>query len=458
MSTETSNTENLGEPVQLGLLQQIVADLDAGNQETIAAALEEAHPSEVADLIESLPPEQRSELWEAVPEDKEAEVLTHLHDEARASVIDTMEENQLIAAAGAMAPEDLAEIIIDLPQDRSDMLLEALDHDNRSRLEYVLNFTEHSAGRLMSRDVVSVREDVTIAVVLRWLRLHEQLPPYTDSLMVIDDKGRYLGKLDLAMVLTSDPDVLVTTLMQPDAPAVYASMSEHEVAGIFERRDLISLAVLDETGYLLGRITIDDVVDVIREESDRALLKSGGLSEDEDMFAPVLPSAMRRGVWLGINLITVFAAAWVIGRFEEALDKIVALAVLMPVVASMGGIAGSQTLTLTIRGLALDQIAAANVRWLTTKEFLVGASNGIVWSLVVALVSYLWFNNAGISIIIGVAMILNLLAAAVAGVAIPLLLHRWGIDPALSGAVILTTVTDIIGFLSFLGLASLFLL
>jgi magnesium transporter len=458
MSTEIQDTETQEESSQLGLLEQIVADLDAGNQETITAVLEEAHPSEVADLIESLPPEQRSELWQSVPEDKEAEVLTHLHDEARASVIDGMEENELIAAAGAMAPEDLAEIIVDLPQDRSDMLLEALDHDNRSRLEYVLNFTEHSAGRLMSRDVVSVREDVTIAVVLRWLRRHEQLPPYTDSLMVIDEAGLYLGKLDLARVLTSDPDVLVTELMQTDAPGIYATMSEHEVASMFERRDLISVAVLDDTGYLIGRITIDDVVDVIREESDRALLNSAGLSEDEDMFAPVLPSAMRRGVWLGINLVTVFAAAWVIGRFEEALDKIVALAVLMPVVASMGGIAGSQTLTLTIRGLALDQIAAANVRWLTTKEFLVGATNGIVWSLVVALVSYLWFNDPGIAIIIAVAMVLNLLAASLSGVAIPLLLHRWGIDPALSGAVILTTVTDIIGFLSFLGLASLFLL
>ena len=458
MSVESQHPDTAEESSQLSFLEQIVADLDAGNQETVTAALEEAHPSEVADLIESLPPEQRSEIWEALPDDREAEVLTLLQDEARDSLIEAMDESELIAAAAAMAPEDLAEIIIDLPQERSDMLLEALDHDNRNRLEYVLNFDEHSAGRLMSRDVVSVRKDVTIGVVLRWLRRHAQLPPYTDSLMVIDEVGLYLGKLDLSVILTSDPDALVETLMHPDAQSVRTDMSEHEVASIFERRDLISIAVVDENSLLLGRITIDDVVDVIREESDRALLNSAGLSEDEDMFAPVLPSAMRRGVWLGINLITVFAAAWVIGRFEEALDKIVALAVLMPVVASMGGIAGSQTLTLTIRGLALDQIAAANVRWLTTKEFLVGATNGAVWSVVVALVSYLWFNDLGISIILAVAMILNLLAASLSGIAIPLLLHRWGIDPALSGAVILTTVTDIIGFLSFLGLATLFLL
>jgi magnesium transporter len=246
--------------------------------------------------------------------------------------------------------------------------------------------------------------------------------------------------------------------MHPDTTAINASMSELEVADIFEREDLISLAVVNDDGLLLGRITIDDVVDVIIEENERNILHSAGLSGDEDMFAPVLPSAMRRGIWLGINLITVFAAAWVIGRFEEALDKIVALAVLMPVVASMGGIAGSQTLTLTIRGLALDQIAAANLRWLTTKEFLVGVTNGLLWSVVVAVVAYVWFGDPGIAVIIGVAMILNLLAAALAGVAIPLALHHWGIDPALSGAVILTTVTDIIGFLSFLGLATIFLL
>ena len=458
MTTQTADTETQDETDKIELLSQIIADLDAGNHESIKTTIEETHPSVVANLMESLPKDHRNELWEAVPEHQEAEILTYLHDDVRDSVIDTMAEGELLAAAESMAPEDLAEIIDDLPQQRSDLLLEALDNDYRSRLEFVLNFDEDSAGRLMSRDVVSVRADVTIAVVLRWLRRHKQLPPHTDSLMVIDENDHYLGKIELADIITSEPDELVATLMHPDTLAVYASMSEHEVVGIFERRDLVSVAVIDEDGLLLGRITIDDVVDVIREQAERALLNSAGLSEDEDMFAPVIASAMSRGVWLGINLITVFAAAWVIGRFEEALEQIVALAVLMPVVASMGGIAGSQTLTITIRGLALGQIVAANARWLTSKEFLVGATNGVVWSLVVAIVTYFWFSNLGIAIIIGVAMILNLLAAALSGVAIPLLLHRWGIDPALSGAVILTTVTDIIGFLSFLGLATLFLI
>ncbi|MDH5471770.1 MAG: magnesium transporter [Gammaproteobacteria bacterium] len=440
------------------LLQHVIAELEAGNSESIAQRLEETHPAEVADLLESMTPEQRSDLWETVPVTQEAEVLSHLGDEVRASIIDEMEDGELIAAAESMAPEDLVEMLDELPTDISTRLMDALEQDHRNRLEAILNYEEDSAGRLMSSDVISVREDVSIAVVLRWLRRHKDLPSHTDSLMVTDDSGLYLGKLDLADVITGDPDAEVAQLMQTDAVAVKATMSELDVARLFERRDLISVAVLDDNSHLLGRITVDDIVDVIREESDRVLLNSAGLSEEEDLFAPVLPSARRRGLWLGINLITIFAAAWVIGRFEEALDKFVALAVLMPVVASMGGIAGSQTLTLTIRGIALNQIASANLRWLMIKEISVGAVNGLVWSVIVAFVSYLWFENIGIALILAFAMMLNLLAAAFAGIAIPLLLDRWNIDPALSGAVVLTTVTDVIGFLSFLGLATFFLL
>ena len=439
------------------LLEQVVDDLEAGRQASLSHSLETAHPAEVADLLESLPPGPRSDLWEAVATDQEGEILSHLHDEVRASIIEEMDHAELVAAAESLAPEDLAEIVETLPEDLTTSLLQAMDEDRRQRVEAVLTYAEGTAGRLLSTDLLSVRKDVSLAVVLRWLRRHQSLPPYTDALMVIDEQGRYLGKLDIGELLTGNPDLLVEEVMQSDATTVQASDPELEVATLFDRRDLISVAVLDETGYLLGRITIDDILDVIREESDRVLLNSAGLDAEEDMFAPVLPSAQRRGLWLGINLITVFAAAWVIGRFEEALEKLVALAVLMPVVASMGGIAGSQTLTLTIRGLALGQIAASNVRWLITKELLVGTLNGLVWALVVALIAFLWFRNPGISLIIACAMLLNLLAAAVSGIGIPLLLRRLGIDPALSGAVILTTVTDVIGFLSFLGLATLFL-
>lgn len=449
-ATEQSMT---GELVELAL-----RDLAEGNIEQLRDALTELHPAEIADLLEGMPPEQRRRAWDLVSEKTRGEVLTYVGDEARATLIGEMDHTELVTAAEQMEEQDLAEVLEELPVDLTESILAGLDEDHRQRVEAVLSYPEGTAGRLMSTLVMSVRRDVTLAVVLRWLRRHDRLPPHTDALMVLSDEGRYQGKLDMADLLTGDPDLHVAEVMQPEADTVRANAPESEIAALFERRDLISVAVLDDEDRLLGRITIDDVVDIIREEADRRLLQSAGLEEDEDLFAPVVPSAKRRGLWLGINLVTVFAAAWVIGRFEEALDKLVALAVLMPVVASMGGIAGSQTLTLTIRGLALDQIAQSNVRWLTIKEVAVGAINGVVWALVVALVSYLWFQSAGLSAVIAAAMVLNLLAAALSGILIPLTLHRMGIDPALSGAVILTTVTDVVGFLSFLGLASLFLL
>ena len=450
--------EQSNEPNTRELLEQVLDDLEAGRQEALSQSLESAHPAEVADLLESLPPGPRSDLWEAVAPDQEGEILSHLHEEVRTSIIEEMDHAELLAAAESLAPEDLAEIVETLPEDLTASLLQAMEEDHRHRVEQVLNFEEGTAGRLLSTEVVSVRKDVSLAVVLRWLRRHESLPRHTDALMVIDEQGLYLGKLDVGDLLTGNPDLLVAAVMQEDVSTVQARDSELAVATLFDRRDLISVAVVDDEGRLLGRITIDDIVDVIREESDRVLLNSAGLDAEEDMFAPVLHSAQRRGLWLGVNLVTVFAAAWVIGRFEEALEKLVALAVLMPIVASMGGIAGSQTLTLTIRGLALGQIASSNVRWLLYKEIMVGALNGLVWALVVALLAFVWFRNPGIALIIACAMLLNLLAAALSGISIPLILRRLGIDPALSGAVILTTVTDVVGFLSFLGLATLFLL
>jgi len=450
---QTTERSMTGELVELAL-----RDLDEGNTEQLREALGDLHPAETANLLEGMPPEQRRAIWDLMGDEEHGEVLPFVHDEARSALIEEMDRAELATAVERMDDEDLAEVIEELPEDLTESVLASLDDDHRRRVEAVLGYPDGTAGRLMSREAISVRGDVTLAVVLRWLRRHRRLPTHTDALAVLSDEGRYLGKLDMADLLTGDPDLRVAEVMKPAADTVRANATYHEVAALFERRDLVSVAVLDDEDRLLGRITIDDVVDIIREEADRALLASAGLEEDEDLFAPVLPSAKRRAVWLGINLITVFAAAWVIGRFEEALDKIVALAVLMPVVASMGGIAGSQTLTLTIRGLALDQIAASNVRWLTIKEIFVGMINGVAWALIVALVAYLWFHSVGIAAVIAAAMVLNLLAAAASGVAIPLFLNRLGIDPALSGAVILTTVTDIVGFLSFLGLASLFLL
>jgi magnesium transporter len=451
-------TETTSDQSSRDILEWALADLEAGRTEELHEALEDAHPAEVANLLEALPPDDRSAVWDAVPAELEGDILAYLHDEARATIIDEMDHTELVAAAESMDVEDLAEVLTELPEDLTEKLLVALDHDYRERLETVLSYDGGTAGRLMSTDVASVRKDVSLAVVLRWLRRHQTLPPHTDSLMVISEAGQYQGKLSMEAIVTGDPESLVESVMHVEAISVRAGTKEKEVAALFERRDLISVAVVDDDDHLLGRITIDDVVDVIREEADHAILKSAGLDKEEDLFSPVVPSAQRRGIWLGINLITVFIAAWVIGRFEEALDKIVALAVLMPVVASMGGIAGSQTLTLTIRGLALEQIAKSNVRWLVVKELMVGTLNGLIWAVVVTVVAYLWFGDVGLATILGFAMVLNLLAASLAGVTIPLVLQRIGIDPALSGAVILTTVTDVIGFLSFLGLASVFLL
>jgi magnesium transporter len=455
---ESDVTEQPAKVQEHERLNRVLALLEAEDNDALRAELDQLHTAETADLLESLPPEERCQLWDLVPEGQEGEILSYLGDEARAVILDEMDHAELIAAAETMEVEDLVDVMEELPEDVTEALLRSLDEDRRRRVEATLNYEEGTAARLMSTDVISVRTDVTLAVVLRYLRRRTGLPSHTDALMVIADDGTYLGSLPIADVVTGDPDASVDQVMKPMAEWVRAEATEHELAMLFERRDLISVAVIDQNNRLLGRITVDDVVDIIRAEADAAMLHHAGLSEDEDLFAPMLPSMQRRALWLGINMVTVFLASWVIGLFEHAIGKIVALAVLMPVVASMGGIAGSQTLTLTIRGLALDQIASGNVRWLFNKEFAIGLLNGLLWAVVVSVITNLWFHQPGIALVIGAAMIINLMAAAVCGVVIPLVLKRFGIDPALSGAVILTTVTDVIGFMSFLGLATLFLL
>jgi len=443
---------------EISLVDIVIGHLHAEEYDPVSQILETLHAAEIAALLESLPQQLRDQLWELVPAGIEGDVLTYLADEVRSHIVKTMDHDEVVAATETMDTEDLAEFMDELPTHISEAVLDSLGDDRRQRLEAALAFEDGTAGRLMSTDVISVRKDVSIAVVLRYLRMLKPLPPHMDAVMVTDENGVYLGKLTLADALSEHPSTLVSEVMDEMADVVLASTSEHDVSVLFDRRDLISVAVVDENNQLLGRITVDDAVDIIMAEADKALLASAGLKEDEGLFAPVLLSARRRAIWLGINLVTVFMAAWVIGQFEEALDKIVALAVLMPVVASMGGIAGSQTLTLTIRGLALGQVSGSNLRWLGNKELAVGLLNGMAWAVVVSIVTYAWFADMGISLIIGVAMLINLLAAAFSGVMIPVILDRMKIDPALSGAVVLTTVTDVIGFLSFLGLATIFLL
>lgn len=455
MSLEESSTEQ--DPI-INSVDFIISQLKADDESHIAEALENLHAAELADLLSSLPAAHRLRLWSLLPTERQGETLLYLGEEARASILEEMEPHEVVAAAESMEAEDLAEVIDELPVDVTDILIRSLDEDRRKRLEATLAYSEGSAGRLMTPDVISLRPSVSLAVVQRYLRRIKPLPAHTDTLMVTDEYGVFLGSLSLADLLTEPSESLVRDVMKQTADTVRVDADDHDIAMLFERRDLISVAVVDPANRLLGRITVDDVVDIIRSEADKALLSRAGLDEDEDLFAPVVDSAQRRAIWLGINLVTVFMAAWVIGQFEAVLDKIVALAVLMPVVASMGGIAGSQTLTLTIRGLALGQVTHSNLRWLGDKELRVGLLNGVIWSLVVALVTYAWFNSLAIAAIIALAMLFNLIAAAASGVLIPVILKRIGVDPALSGAVILTTVTDIIGFLSFLGLATIFLL
>jgi magnesium transporter len=299
---------------------------------------------------------------------------------------------------------------------------------------------------------------VTLETVLRYLRMRGEIPEKTDALFVVNRHDRYLGVLHLSRLLTEDPERTVGEVMDTDVEGIAPGTPATEVASLFQDRDLVSAAVVaDDGGQLLGRITVDDVVDVIRDEAEHSVMSMAGLDEDADMFAPVVPSARRRGVWLGINLVTAFLAAWVVGLFEATIQQIVALAVLMPIVASMGGVAATQTLTLIVRGLALGQIERANARWLLTKEIAVALLNGLAWATVVGFVAWLWFGQWRLAAVIFAAMVVNLVAAALAGVTVPLALKRFGVDPAVAGGVIVTTVTDVIGFASLLGLGTLML-
>ncbi len=420
--------------------------------------LNELSPAEIAHLLESLPHTERNIIWELVDSEKEGEILIQLGEELRSTLIRDMSLNDLVNATEGMDVDDLADYIQALPEQVTTQVLTSLDTQHRERLEAVLSYPEDSAGGLMNTDTVTVRSEVTLDVVLRYLRMMEQLPASTDSLFVTTRENLFVGSLPLSSILTNDPDLTVAEVMDRDIEVIKASMEDDEVAKIFETHDLISAPVVDENMKLLGRITVDDVVDVIRDEAEHSVLGMAGLTEEEDLFAPAIPSARRRAVWLGINLITAFMASWVVSNFEVTLEKIVTIAVLMNVVASMGGIAGSQTLTLVIRGLALGQVGRSNRRWLVNKEIIVGLLNGVVWALVIAAIAVLWFDDIQVGYVIAAATIINLFVAAFSGVAIPIIMYKFDIDPAIAGNVVLTTITDIVGLFAFLGLATMFLL
>jgi len=438
-------------------LEILSTALHSGTAEQVRHLLASLHPAEIGDLLESLPHGPREILWELIDTNDKGEALIAVNEEVRAGLIEEMETDQLVAITERLDTDDLADLLQDLPGAVIHELLYSMDKQNRQRLEAVLSYPDDTAGGLMDLDIVTVRANVSLDVVLRYLRLRGSIPDLTDSLMVADRFDRYQGVLPLATLLTSDPESSVADVMEHDVEGIPANMQDVEVARLFQDRDLVSAPVVDDNGKLLGRVTIDDVVDVIREEADHSFMSMAGLDEEDDIFAPAMISARRRAIWLGINLGTAFLASWVIGLYEDTLQKVIALAVLMPIVASMGGIAGSQTLTIMIRGLALGQVGPANARNLMVKEIAVSIMNGVVWSLVVAFIAAAWFQNIKIGAIIGAALIVNLVCAALAGFSIPLALKRMGIDPALAGTVLLTTVTDVVGFMAFLGLGTLYL-
>ncbi len=440
------------------LVLSIQEALDANDLLSVRNALADLHPSELADLLESLPGEIRDELWVHVERDVEGNVLAHANDSVRAALLENMAPQEVAAATSNLDSDDAADILQDLPESLADEVLRSMDEQNRARIASVLSYPEDTAGGLMDVDMVTVRADVEAEVVLRYLRALGTVPDKTDSLMVVDRENIYLGVLSLAALVSAPAERFVRDLMTLDAQGIIATTDAATVALVFEQRDLLSAAVVDGNGTLLGRITVDDVIDVIRERGEHSFMSAAGLDEEDDIFAPVLISTQRRAMWLGINLATAFAAAWVIGRFEATIEQLVALAILMPVVASMGGVAGSQTLTIVIRGLALGQVGSGNARLLLYRELGIGLLNGVLWAVVVAAVAATWFSDLWLGVVIGFAIVINLFIAAFSGAIIPLILRRMNIDHALAGGVVLTTVTDVVGFIAFLGLATVFLL
>ena len=452
-----NNEVNNEKEQDANILAQLSDAVAENNTALVESLFGDLHPAEIAHYLETLPGHQREQIWPYIPAEYEGEVLLHLNDEARGALIQTMDAEALVAATESLDTDDLADILPDMPPDATQELLLTMEYQDRERLRSVLAYPDDSAGGLMDLNTITVRADNTLDVVFRYLRFKREIPETTDSLFVINRDGQFQGLLPFRDLLTNETNITVDEIMNSDIEGIPANMPTQDVANMFERRDLVTAPVVDKDNKLLGRITIDDVVDVIRDKADHSFMGMAGLNEEEDLFAPVIKSTRRRLIWLGVNLITAILASWVIRQFDGTIDKLVALAVLMPIVASMGGIAGSQTLTLVIRAMALGQISSTNARRLLFKEMGVGIWNGLIWAVVVAAIAEVWYQNLSLSIVIGSAIIVNLIVAAFAGATIPLLLKRMNIDPALSGSVVLTTITDVIGFFVFLGLAAVFL-
>lgn len=436
-------------------LEGLSSALDSGAIHQVRRLLNSLSASEIAQVLESSPPRERNVLWELVDTESESNVLQRLSEDVRNYILNLMDTAEVAALAEIWDVDDVADILQQLPDRVTQEVLDLMSQQDRQRVEHVLTYDEESAGGLMNTDTITVRADITIDVVLRYLRRHDEIPAMTSSIYVVNRNDLFIGSLPIRSILTADPSVPIYKLMDSDAVAIPADMPDTEVANLFERNDWISAPVVDEDRHLIGRITIDDVVDVIREDADHSLLGLAGLAEDDDTFLSLRKSTPRRMLWLGVNLFTVLIASVVIRQFQDTLESVIALAVLLPIVASMGGVAGTQTLTVVIRGMALGHIRRNNLRWLLNRELIMGMINGMFFAVTIGLIVGLWLQDLTLAAIIAAAMTINMIAAAAAGVLLPVALKKMNIDPALAAGVALTTITDVIGFLSFLGFATL---
>jgi len=436
--------ENLNDALDSGAFLQVRRILNG-----------QLHSVDVAHILEASPPKERQILWRLIDQEYRGDVLQHLNDDIRSKFLDQMDAQSLSDSLAELDIDNIADILQQLPEKVLSQVLLSMDLQRRKRIEAVLSYPEDTAGGLMNTDIVTVRSDLTVDAVLRYLRNYVRIPHNTDSIVVVDYKNRALGSLPLSKLITNDTNVLIQDLIDKELDVIAVGLSSAEVASLFERHNLLSAPVVDEKNKVLGRITIDDVVDVIREQAEHSLLSMAGLDEDTATFDSIRLSMQRRAVWLGINLVTAIIAAGVINIFEATIEKVIALAILLPIVASMGGIAGTQALTLIIRAMALKQVSRSNTWWLLNRELVVGLANGILWAAVISGLAILWFDDVTIGIVIAGAIVINLLVACLSGAALPIILDKFGIDPAMAGGVLLTTITDVVGFFSFLGLATL---
>jgi magnesium transporter len=438
------------------ICEKLLTAVNEQNNTYIQKIISSLVPEEIAEILEATPPQERHELWLYISREIQGDVLVHTNDEVKTSLLEQLNNKEIFELTEKLATDDITDIAQAITEKERQHILSNLDTNIRAAVETSLRYPEDTAGGLMSADFISIRSNVSLEVVLRLLRKIGSIPDSTNHLFITNRVGLYQGILPITKLITSDEELLVSAVME-QKPAIQANTDSSQVAHLFEKKDLISVAVTDENNLLLGRITIDDVVDIIREEVERNQMASAGLNEEDDLFAPPVKSTKRRTPWLGLNLLTAIFASIVIGVFEATIQQIVALAILMPIIASMGGIAGTQTATIVIRALATGKLSFQNSQHLLFKEAGVGMLNGIIWAIITGLATSLWFNNGSLGTIFGIAMLINLIVASLAGALIPLMLNKLKIDPALAAGLILTTVTDTIGFFIFLGLATMIL-